>query len=107
MEKEVGFAVKHWDVATGKKGASFWAPQLQGLRAGGHNAGVYFTALSADGKTVAWGGAEEREAQITGTAHVWEVQSLTTTPPGLTGEPAKLPADRPGRAGQPPLRSVR
>src|SRR5205085_6462845 len=53
----------------------------------GHVVGFYFAALSADGKTVAWGGAEGKEEEkITGTAHVWEVQSLATSPPKIPKE---------------------
>ena len=52
----MGLAVQHWEVATGKARATLWAP----FNAGGNNAGIYFAALSADGKTVAWGGEEFR-----------------------------------------------
>jgi uncharacterized protein (TIGR03067 family) len=51
---------------------------------------IYFTALSADGKTVAWGGAEEKDKKVTGTAHVWEVGSLATSAPELPMEPKKI-----------------
>src|SRR6266513_2701951 len=51
-----------------KTGAVFKAP---GSR-------THDVALTADGKTVAWGGAEEKDKKITGTAHVWEVGSLAT-----------------------------
>ena len=50
------------------------------MNGAGTNAGVFFAALSADGKTVAWGGAEEQDKKITGTAHVWDVQSLAASP---------------------------
>jgi len=75
-----GPVVQHWEVATGKARATFLAPfNLNGHNAGGANAGVFFSALSADGKTVAWGGVEERGKKITGTAYVREVQSLATS----------------------------
>ena len=58
-----------------------------------------FAALSADGKTVAWGGADgdkdnysTPDGKFHGrgtTAHVWEVESLATTPP----DPFVPPAD--------------
>jgi WD40 repeat protein len=79
-ENEAGLAVQQWDLATHKATATFWAPiNFQWST----NAGIFFTALSADGKTVAWGGAEEQDKKITGTAHVWDVQSLATAPPKL------------------------
>jgi uncharacterized protein (TIGR03067 family) len=56
---------------------------------------VFFAALSADGKTVAWGGVEEEGKKITGTAHVWDAQSLPTTLPELPKEPAESPAEKP------------
>ena len=37
------------------------------VEGGGHNVGCYFTALSADGKTVAWGGAAEKDQKLTDT----------------------------------------
>jgi RNA polymerase sigma factor (sigma-70 family) len=83
-EQEGGYAVQRWEAATGKAGATYWAPFNSGGPPGaGTNAGVFFTALSADGKTVAWGGAEGRDKQITGTAEVWDVQALATTPPKI------------------------
>jgi uncharacterized protein (TIGR03067 family) len=83
-ENEIGLAVDHWDVATGKARAGFWAPSKGSENgAGSNNAGIYFAALSADGKTVAWGGTEEQDQKITGTAHVWEVQALAASPPRL------------------------
>jgi WD40 repeat protein len=91
-ENEGGHAVTRWELAGGKARATFWAPfKFDGPPGAGTNAGVYFTALAADGKTVAWGGAEERDKKITGTAEVWEVQSLATSPPRL-----------PNKAGKPP-----
>jgi RNA polymerase sigma factor (sigma-70 family) len=85
-----GLAVQQWETATGKARASFLAPfNFNGHNAGGANAGVFFSALSADGKTVAWGGAEEKDKKITGTAHVWEVGSLATSAPKLSDEPQK------------------
>jgi len=85
-----GLAVQHWEAATGKARASFRAPfNFNGHNAGGANAGVFFSALSADGKTVAWGGAEEKDKKITGTAHVWEVGSLATSAPKLSEESKK------------------
>jgi WD40 repeat protein len=81
-ENEIGLAVQHWELANGKDRATFWAPFSAGsFNAGIFNAGIYFTALSADGKTVACGGAEEQGEKITGTAHVWDVHSLSTSPP--------------------------
>ena len=65
-EKEGGLSVRHWDLATGKARATFWAP----FNYGSNNAGFFFAALSADGKTVAWGGVEEQDGKSTGTAHV-------------------------------------
>ncbi len=56
MRGRLARVVQHWDAATSKIRATFWAP----AKAGGHNAGIYFTALSADGTTVAWGGEEFR-----------------------------------------------
>jgi WD40 repeat protein len=83
-ENELGPAVPHWELATGKERAAFWMPLSGGVNdAGSNNAGVYFAALSADGKTVAWGGTEERDKKITGTAHVWEVHSLAASPSKL------------------------
>src|SRR5438874_4288086 len=80
-------SVQHWDLASGKARASFWTPVNPGgdHPEAGHVVGFYFAALSADGKTVAWGGAEG-EDKITGTAHVWEVQSLATSPPKIPKE---------------------
>jgi RNA polymerase sigma factor (sigma-70 family) len=87
MPGEGGLAVQHWEVASGKVRSTFWAPINAGGPPGaGTNAGVFFAALSADGKTVAWGGAEKREEKVTGTAEVWEVQSLATAPPKLPKE---------------------
>ena len=88
--KYMGLAVQHWEVATGKARATHWTP----FNAGSNNAGVQFTALSADGKTVAWGGVEEKDKKITGTAHVCEVGSLATSVPKLPKEPEK-PAQEP------------
>src|SRR5436305_7963639 len=51
-------------------------------------------ALTADGKTVAWGGAEEKDKKITGTAHVWEVGSLATAPREMPKELQKPPAKK-------------
>ena len=80
-QNEGGLAVQHWDLATGKARAAFWSPfNFSGPGGAGTNAGVFFSALSADGKTVAWGGAEEKDKRITGTAHVWDVESLATSP---------------------------
>jgi WD40 repeat protein len=79
-ENEIGLAVQRWEVATGKERAAFWAPHKGRVNGAGTNAGVFFAALSADGKTVAWGGAEEQDKKITGTAHVWDVQSLAASP---------------------------
>jgi hypothetical protein len=39
---------------------------------------------------VAWGGTEEHEQKITGTAHVWQVQSLATSPPKFPKVSEKL-----------------
>src|SRR5207253_8786429 len=65
----------------------YWTPVYPGGNRpeAGHVVGFYFAALSADGKTVAWGGAEG-EDKITGTAHVWEVESLATSPPKIPKE---------------------
>jgi WD40 repeat protein len=83
-QNELGLAVQQWELATGKARAAFWAPYKGCVNnVGSHNAGVYFASLSADGKTVAWGGAEEQDKKITGTAHVWDVQALATSPPKL------------------------
>jgi uncharacterized protein (TIGR03067 family) len=80
-ENELGLAVQHWELATGKERAAFWMPSRGDVNdVGSNNAGVSFVALSADGKTVAWGGTEEQHKKITGTAHVCEVQSLATAP---------------------------
>jgi dipeptidyl aminopeptidase/acylaminoacyl peptidase len=80
-ENEIGLAVQHWEVANGKERAAFWAPYKGSVNGAGTNAGVFFAALSADGKTVAWGGAEEQDKKITGTAYVWDVQALAISPP--------------------------
>ncbi len=99
----MGYAVQRWEVATGKERAFYWAPFNNGEPGpggAGTNCGIYFTALSADGKTVAWGGAEERDKKITGTAHVWDVQSLVTSPPKLPKEPGK-----PAKNAKPPALS--
>jgi WD40 repeat protein len=82
-ENEIGLSVQHWEVATGKERAAFWAPDKGSVNGAGTNAGVYFAALSADGKTVAWGGAEEQDKKITGTANVWDVQAIAILPPKL------------------------
>src|SRR5439155_17826464 len=77
-------SVQHWDLATGKARATFWTPVNPGgtHEFSGNVVGIYFAALSADGKTVGWGGAEgEGEEKIIGTAHVWEVESLATKMP--------------------------
>jgi hypothetical protein len=79
-ENDIGLAVQHWEVANGKERAAFWAPYKGSVNGAGTNAGVFFAALSADGKTVAWGGTEEQDKKIKGTAHVWDVQSLATSP---------------------------
>jgi WD40 repeat protein len=77
-ENEGGLAVQHWDLATRKARVTFWAPiSLQWNT----NAGIFFAALSADGRTVAWGGTEEQDQKITGTAQVWNVQSLAPRRP--------------------------
>jgi hypothetical protein len=76
MEKDRGVSVQHWDLATGKARATLWVPVNTG---GGNNTGFFFAALSADGKTVAWGG-EEKHPKYMGTAYVLDVQSLSTTP---------------------------
>ncbi len=77
-------SVQQWDLATGKARATFWTPVRPGgdHPEAGHVVGFFYAALSADGKTVAWGGAEGDD-KITGTAHVWEVQSLSTSPPKI------------------------
>jgi uncharacterized protein (TIGR03067 family) len=62
-----------WDVASDKK--------LHTLK--GHTVPLLKVAFSPDGKTVAWGGTEEQDQKITGTAHVWEVQALAASPPRL------------------------
>jgi WD40 repeat protein len=83
-EGEGGLAIDHWDVATGKARATFWSPVTPDMNRGaGTKAGAPYSALSADGKTVAWGGGEEQDKKTAGTAHVWEVQSLATSPPKL------------------------
>ncbi len=73
-----------------------WAPLPAGGPPGaGTNAGVFFTALSADGKGVACGGAEERDREITGTAHVWRVEALakaTSEDASANRESEKAPA---------------
>src|SRR5439155_23059745 len=82
-------SVQHWDLATGKARATFWTPVNPGgtHEFSGNVVGMYFAALSADGKTVAWGGAEgEGEKKNIGTAHVWEVESLATSPPEIPKE---------------------
>jgi WD40 repeat protein len=57
--------VKAWDVAAGKERATFYPqPPTEG-----------FTALSADGKTVASNGVEQRERKAVGTVDVWAVES--------------------------------
>jgi RNA polymerase sigma factor (sigma-70 family) len=84
---EGGLAVQHWEAATGKARATYWAPINAGGPPGaGTNAGVFFAALSADGQKVAWGGAEKRDEKITGTGEIWDVQSLAHTPPRLPKE---------------------
>jgi RNA polymerase sigma factor (sigma-70 family) len=91
MKNEGGLAVDHWELATGKSRATFWAPQSNDMeRSAGTKAGAPFTALSADGKTVAWGGTEGKDEKITGTAHVWEVGSLAASAPKLSGESEKI-----------------
>ena len=97
MEKdgftEGGMSVQHWELATGKVGATFGA-RFNPFKDGECSTrDFFFTALSADGKTVAWGGAEEQDKKITGTAHVWEVESLDTSPP-------KLPKDADDKAAE-------
>lgn len=85
-------SVQNWDLATGKAGATYWTPVSPGGNHpdAGHVVGFYFAALSADGKTAAWGGAEGGEGDPhTGTAHVLAVGSLYTTPPKLPKEPGK------------------
>jgi RNA polymerase sigma factor (sigma-70 family) len=98
-ENEGGLAVEQWDLATGKAKASFWAPfnpfNSGGPPGAGTNAGIFFAALSGNGKTVAWGGAEGQGRMITGTAHVWDVQSLATSPPKLPKEPERPAAKKP------------
>src|SRR5207253_466117 len=88
-------SVQHWDLATGKAQATFWTAENPGgdpvrlvelaIKAMQEHAlnvaGPYFAALSANGKTVAWGGAEG--------AHVWDVQSLGTSPPKIPKEVAE------------------
>jgi internalin A len=96
--KKVRVRVQHWDLATGKEVATFWTPVNPGgnHRAAGHVAGIRFAALSADGKTVAWGGAEgPKEENFTGTAHVWEVGSLAASPPEIPKEAAEQKKDEP------------
>src|SRR5207249_2759583 len=93
--KKVRVSVQHWDLATGKEVATFWTPVNPGgnHKAAGHVAGIRFAALSADGKTVAWGGAEGDKDNPTGTAHVWEVGSLTTSSPEIPNEAAEQKKD--------------
>jgi WD40 repeat protein len=84
MKNETLLAVDHWELATGKARATFWAPLSNDMERGaGTKAGAPYSALSAAGKTVAWGGGEEQDKKTAGTAHVWEVQSLATSPPKL------------------------
>ena len=90
--KERGLAVDHWDLATGKARATFWAPLPRITYGERRDLGKAFfpmAALSADGKTVAWRGAEwePKNKSNIGTAHVWDVESLPTTPPKLPKEP--------------------
>jgi WD40 repeat protein len=89
-EKEGGIAVQQWEVATGRLEKTSWAAfDAGGPPGAGTNAGIFFAAISADGKTVAWGGAEghgspfspRQKQPITGTAHVWHVQALASSPP--------------------------
>src|SRR2546423_5358735 len=96
--KKVRVTVEHWDLATGKEVATFWTPVNPGgnHRAAGHVAGIRFAALSADGKIVAWGGAEGKEEPLTGTAHVWEVEWLSTSPPELPKEDDEASAVKAG-----------
>src|SRR5439155_1157615 len=51
-------------------------------------------ALSADGKTVAWGGIEGPEDNPTGSAYVWEVDSQDTSPPEMPKEGEEAPAKK-------------
>lgn len=83
---EIGLAVQRWEVATGKSWSASWAPYESRVSGAGTNSGVFFAALSTDGRTVAWGGAEELNMMITGTAHVWDVRSLA---PGLSTPPKR------------------
>jgi RNA polymerase sigma factor (sigma-70 family) len=76
-----GTVIKLWEVATGKERASFWAPPGEGG----------FTALSADGQTVALSGGERRDRMITGLVEVWAVRSLPAAPPAKAEEPAGPP----------------
>jgi WD40 repeat protein len=99
-EKEGGIAVQQWEVATGRLQKTSWATfDASGPPGAGTNAGVFFAALSADGKTVAWGGAEglgspfssRRDQPIIGTAQVWHVRTLATWPAKKQAEPQPPP----------------
>src|SRR5205085_11548402 len=81
-------SVRHWDLATGKARATFW-PLNPVKTWGSSNADMPYAVLSADGKTVAWGGVEGP----TGSAHVWEVGSLARKVPEMPKE-----AEKPGDA---------
>jgi hypothetical protein len=77
---EGSVVAKVWEVARGKEQATYWLPP--------EKIGFFkaFTALSADGKTLAIGGFErldqgkrpQSEWKINGVTAVWEVKSLPT-----------------------------
>ena len=94
-KNEAGLAVDHWELATGKARATHWAP----FSFASQVAGIFFSALSADGKTVAWGG-EEKKPKYMGTAHVWDVESLATTAPKLSEEPKKIDPEGAKKPGE-------
>jgi WD40 repeat protein len=74
---QTGSVVKQWEVVTGKELATLYArPPSEG-----------FTALSANGKTVALNGVEQRDGNSRGTVDVWDVRSLATSQP----KPPKIP----------------
>jgi WD40 repeat protein len=67
---KTGTVVKQWEVATGKDLATFYA----------RSPSEGFTALSANGKTAALNGVEQRDGHTTGTVDVWDLKSLATLP---------------------------
>jgi WD40 repeat protein len=84
---QTGSVVKQWEVVTGKELATLYArPPSEG-----------FTALSANGKTVALNGVEQRDGNSRGTVDVWDVRSLATSPPKLPKNPEKPAATKPLR----------